>query len=236
MTLPVSVISCQVRTIEPLTESVFKVELEAPQPVSFKAGQYLQVVMGDNDKRPFSIASASHETSVLELHIGATADNPYAMEVLERMRQDGSVEVEGPLGVADYKTESKRPLLLMAGGTGFSYTWSILQTHLNSADTRPVLLYWGARQLSDLYLHEGLQALQNKHAHFAYRPVLENPPAEWDESRGLLHHAVMAEVEALSEFDVYVAGRFEMVRVIRDDFIQRGLPAEQLFGDALSFI
>lgn len=236
MILPVSVVRCQVRAIEPLTDAVFRVELETPQPVNFKAGQYLQVVMSENDKRPFSIASASCATSTLELHIGATADNPYATEVLELMRRDGAVNVEGPLGEADYRADSQRPLLLMAGGTGFSYTWSILQTHLHSDDKRPVLLYWGARELSDLYLHDELQTLQREHAHFAYRPVLESPPPQWADARGLLHHAVMADVERLADFDVYVAGRFEMVRVVRDDFIQRGLPREQLFGDALSFI
>ena len=33
-----------------------------------------------------------------------------------------------------------------------------------------------------------------------------------------------------------MAGRFEMVRVIRDDFVAQGVPLETLHGDALSFI
>jgi len=33
-----------------------------------------------------------------------------------------------------------------------------------------------------------------------------------------------------------MAGRFEMVRVIRDDFVAKGVPLDNLYGDALSFI
>lgn len=232
-----SVLRCQLRSMKALTPSVYRVELEPSAPVVSQAGQYLQVVMGDNDKRPFSIASMPTEYNRLELHIGAEPGNTYAGEVIEKLQQDGELLVEAPLGTAHYRADSARPIILIAGGTGFSYTWSILQQHLASTDNRPVIMYWGAQQLEQLYLDEQLQQLQRLHENFSYRPVLENPPADWQGARGLVHHAVLHDFgEQLARFDVYVAGRFEMVRVIRDEFEQHGLPREQLFGDALSFI
>ncbi|PTB84334.1 NAD(P)H-flavin reductase, partial [Pseudidiomarina aestuarii] len=75
-----------------------------------------------------------------------------------------------------------------------------------------------------------------RYEHFSYRPVVENVNGEWKGAVGLVHHAVLAEQSDLSEADVYVAGRFEMVRVIRDDFHANGLPLNQLYGDALAFI
>ncbi|GAL13453.1 NAD(P)H-flavin reductase [Vibrio astriarenae] len=62
--------------------------LHPDTPVLFKAGQYLTVVMGEKDKRPFSIASSPcrHEGE-LELHIGAAEHNAYAIEVVEAMQQ-----------------------------------------------------------------------------------------------------------------------------------------------------
>lgn len=231
-----SVLRCDVTSMKLMTPQVYRVELKPSAPVVFQAGQYLQVVMGENDKRPFSIASMPSEPERLELHIGVAEDNPYATEVIERMQTEGEVAVEAPLGIAQYRADSQLPMVLLAGGTGFSYTWSILQQHLASTDPRPVALYWGAREVADLYLHEQLQQLERIHEKFSYRPVLESPPAGWDHARGLVHHAVMADFNDMSQLDVYVAGRFEMVRVVRDEFLQHGLPDQQLFGDALSFI
>ena len=60
--------------------------------------------------------------------------------------------------------------------------------------------------------------------------------SDWPYSIGLVHHAVMARQKNLSDCEVYMAGRFEMVRVIRDDFVAKGVPLDNLYGDALSFI
>ncbi|RUO72094.1 NAD(P)H-flavin reductase [Pseudidiomarina sediminum] len=227
---------CQVTALESLSPAVFRVVLTLPEAIEFNGGQYVQVVMGERDKRAFSIASCPSQTTEIELHIGATADNPYAMQVIEKARAEGELEVEVPLGTAYYRADSQRPLVLIAGGTGFSYTWSILQAHLKSGSTRPVTLYWGGRQAQDLYYHDKLIALSETYPQVHYRPVIEQADASWNGAIGLVHHAVLAEQSDLSEADVYVAGRFEMVRVIRDDFHAQGLPLEQLYGDALAFI
>lgn len=227
---------CQVTSIESLTPAVFCVQLELPEAISFAGGQYLQVVMGERDKRPFSIASCPSKTDTLELHIGAADDNPYALEVLQKMREDKAITVEVPLGDAWYRENSERPLILIAGGTGFSYTWSILQDHLRKDPERPVTLYWGGRKADDLYFDRKLLELSERNPAFSYRPVIEEAGAGWHGAVGLVHHAVLAEQGELNQADVYVAGRFEMVRRIRDDFQSRGLPLDQLYGDALAFI
>ncbi|WP_417659073.1 NAD(P)H-flavin reductase [Pseudidiomarina sp.] len=227
---------CRVAAIENLTPSVFRVLLTLPEPIEFLAGQYAQVIMGERDKRPFSIASCPSKTEQLELHIGATADNSYAMEVLDKMRATGEVRIEVPLGNAWYREDSERPLILIAGGTGFSYTWSILQAHLRSGSTRPITLYWGGRKPEDLYFDAQLKKLSDQHTNMHYYPVVEQAPATWHGAQGLVHKAVMAEQSDLNEADIYVAGRFEMVRVIRDAFHAQGLPLSQLYGDALAFI
>lgn len=224
--------------LESLTPAVYLVQLKLPEKLQFQAGQYLQVVMGERDKRPFSIASApqANGTDQLELHIGATPENRYAWDVIAQLREQGEITIEAPLGEAFYRADKHRPVILVAGGTGFSYTWSILQAHIANGCEIPMTLYWGARAPSDLYYHEQLQALAKQHQNFHYRPVVEAAEANWQGALGLVHHAVMAEQDDLAAANVYVAGRFEMVRVVRDDFHARGLPLPQLYGDALAFI
>lgn len=229
-------LSCQAGITRQLAEYVWEVSIDLPKAVEFQAGQYLQVVMGERDKRPFSIASEPAEHHQWLLHVGATPDNDYAGEVLEAIKQSGQLTIEAPAGDAGLQLPVQRPIVLIAGGTGFSYTYSILQKLLSDGLSEPVYLFWGARQRQDLYLHDALEQLANDHPLFHYKPVLEEAPTGWDYLVGLVHHAAMAELPNLTECDIYMAGRFEMVRVIRDDFTAKGVPMAQLHADALAFI
>lgn len=229
-------LTCQASISRQLADFVWEVSIELPKAVEFKAGQYLQVVMGERDKRPFSIASDPVEHHQWLLHIGATPDNQYAGDVLEQIKQQQQLVIEAPCGEAYLQTPQTTPIVLIAGGTGFSYTYSILQKLLHDGLQQPVYFYWGARQRQDLYLHERLETLAKDHPLFDYRPVLEDAPSDWAYGQGLVHHAVMAEQAELAQCQIYMAGRFEMIRVIRDDFVARDVPLAHLHGDALSFI
>lgn len=228
-------INCKVASITPLTDVVQKVELTLPEAVAFKAGQYAMVVMGEKDMRPFSIANPAYDNNRVELHIGAEPGNSYAGEVLARMQRDGEITLS--LGHGDAFLQSNGlPMVLIAGGTGFSYTYSILKEHLQSGDKTPLTLYWGGKHANDLYLTDELSALADANDHFTFVPVVEFASDDWTGRTGWVHHAAMADHADFGEVQVYVAGRFEMAKVVRDDFTQRGLKVENLFGDAFAFI
>ncbi|WP_113907797.1 NAD(P)H-flavin reductase [Aliidiomarina celeris] len=227
-------LNCHVQQIEPLTPFVYRVLLRPEKALAFIPGQYVCVVMNNGDLRPFSIASTP-EAPELELHIGATPENPYAWEVLQKLKANTTIEISTPQGTAGL-TDSERDILVIAGGTGFSYAWSIIRSHLNSASSRKVTLFWGAKTLGDLYWHTQLSELATKDERFQYQPVVEQAPENWQGHQGLVHKVALAETADLTQHDVYIAGRFEMVRVARDDFFANKLPETQLFGDALSYI
>ncbi len=228
-------ILCQVDAITPLTEAVYKVVLTPASPVDFYAGQYVLVHMGETDKRPFSIANAAYNNQQIELHIGADENNAYATEVLERMKNDGEITISGGHGEAHLQSNGK-PMILIAGGTGFSYAYSILQQSLKDHPHTPVTLYWGGRNKEDLYLFDELTSMADENEQFSFIPVVEYADENWQGRTGWVHHAVLADYTDLSDKQVYIAGRFEMAKAARDDFYERKLPDDQLFGDAYAFI
>ena len=227
---------CKVEKIESLTDSIKRVVLIPDSPMSFIAGQYLQVVMGEDDKRPFSIANAPRADGTIELHIGAEPGNQYAGQVLEKMTKDRQIDVEGGLGEAFLNQPAIQPIILLAGGTGFSYTLSILQELINKPLIAPVILYWGTRTINDMYAFDELSTLARQHPLLTFFPVVELPEKDWVGKTGWVHQAVLEDIQDLSTYQVYVAGRFEMAKVVRDDFIKQGLPVTSLFGDAYAFI
>lgn len=229
-------INCDIKTVSPLTSSVYKIELVPQQTMSFQAGQYVLIHMGEEDKRPFSIASATYENNLIELHIGAEESNKYAFEVLQRLQNNATIELSGGFGEAFYRKDEQKPSILIAGGTGFSYTYSILKEALGHNPNVDITLYWGGRKKDDLYMKDELTKLADKHPHFSFIPVVEFPEKGWHGRTGWVHKAVMADYPSLSGHQVYIAGRFEMAKTARDDFFTKDLSQDALYGDAYAFI
>lgn len=230
-----TIINTRVLSIEALSPHVLKVILKTPQATSFKAGQYLQVVMSEKDKRPFSIANMPNNDNLIELHIGATPQNPYAYEVIELAKSTQELNVEIGLGNA-YLRDSDLPIVIIAGGTGYSYAKSILFECLHKQAKRPIYLYWGAKTADDLYEADVLSELAGMHEHFTFIPVVELPETQWAGAVGLVHEKAMLDFPSMVHLQIYVAGRFEMAAVIKESFLPLGLIPENLFGDAFAFL
>ncbi|MDZ7901079.1 MAG: NAD(P)H-flavin reductase [Rheinheimera sp.] len=225
---------CKVLSIKNLTPSVFQVLLEPKAPVSFQAGQYLQIYLSDSDKRPFSIASAPTDT-LLELHIGGNVTDNYASQALAHLRDNSEVLVQVGLGEA-YLRQGERPVLLLAGGTGFSYVASIAKTLMTAQDPRKVLLYWGLRQESGLYYQEELAAWQAALPQLQIVSVVQEPTASWQGRSGLVHEVVLADLADLSAYDIYIAGPFPMVGAVRDAFLAQGAVRQHMYADAFAWL
>ncbi|RJG50478.1 NAD(P)H-flavin reductase [Motilimonas pumila] len=228
--------SGKVVELSQFSDFVYKLVLAFEQDVEFQAGQYLTVVMGEKDKRPFSIASSPLQSRQVELHIGASEHNPYAMEVIEQAKQHGELSVEIAAGKAFYREESKRPVILIAGGTGFSYVKSIIDYCLGIDSQQDIFLYWGGKQAEHLYYRDEIEQWCKQQPKLTYVPVLEQPPQDWSGKTGLVHKAVLQDFVSLEGYDVYIAGRFEMSGAAREDFRKQGIEEAHLYGDAFEFI
>ncbi|KDE34008.1 UNVERIFIED_ORG: aquacobalamin reductase/NAD(P)H-flavin reductase [Kosakonia oryzae] len=230
-------LSCKVTSVDAITDTVYRVRLVPEAAFSFRAGQYLMVVMDERDKRPFSMASTPDQHDYIELHIGASELNLYAMAVMDRILKDREIVIDIPHGDAWLRDDEERPMVLIAGGTGFSYARSILLTTLAKNPNREVSIYWGGREEKHLYDLAELEALSVDHPNLRVVPVVEQPEEGWRGRSGTVLAAVMQDFGSLSEHDIYIAGRFEMAKIARDLFCnERGAREDRLFGDAFAFI
>ena len=230
-------LSCKVTSVDAITDTVYRVRLLPEAKFSFQAGQYLMVVMDERDKRPFSMASTPSDHEFIELHIGASEINLYAMAVMDRILKEKEIVVDIPHGDAWLRDDEDRPLILIAGGTGFSYVRSILLTALARNPQREIAIYWGGREDKHLYDLSELEALSVVHPNLRVEAVVEQPEAGWRGRTGTVLTAVMQDYGTLAGHDIYIAGRFEMAKIARDLFCnERSAQVDRMFGDAFSFI
>ncbi len=206
----------------------FPIGLRAP----FKAGQYLQIIMADGDRRNFSMANAARHNDGAELHIRHVADGKFSVGTLSKLSAGDTVQVEAPYGDF-YLRATDRPAILLASGTGFAPIKSIIETSIHAGNRRPMHLYWGARRLEDIYLAD-LPARWTQHLPWlSFTPVLSEPQAAWRGRTGLVHDAVREDHADLAHADVYACGNPLMVSAAQQAFTgDHGLPEAQFFADA----
>lgn len=238
--IPIKKLPCRVQSLTLAAPDVMivKVKLPATEPFVFKAGQYIDFLISDGRRRSFSIANSPVNADHLELHIRKVDNGQFTRHVFEQMKEREILRFEGPLGSFYLNDGTDKPVILLAGGTGFAPIKSILEAAIEAGSTRRFTLYWGARERSGLYMDALAQRWASEIPGFEYIPVLSNPTADcdWTGRRGLVHSAVMADHPSLSAYEVHACGAPAMIDAARQDFTRHcGLPEDAFFSDAFTF-
>ncbi len=237
--IPVRTLPCRVARMERLAEDVMRLWLRLPegQRLQYLAGQYIDILLADGRRRGFSLANPPEDDALLELHIRRVPGGYFTGHVFTRMKEGDLLRFEGPHGTFFLREEGDRPIVMVAGGTGFAPMKAMIEHARHIGLSRPIHLYWGARDRDGLYLHALPQAWQAEMDHFHYVPVLSQPrdPQGWSGRVGLVTEAVAADWPDLSGVDLYMAGPPAMVAAGRTCFLERGLPEDRLFYDAFEF-
>ncbi|MCL2590539.1 MAG: CDP-6-deoxy-delta-3,4-glucoseen reductase [Betaproteobacteria bacterium] len=237
---PPKQIPCRVSRLERLAEDVMLVELQLPatEPFIFRAGQYVDILLADGQRRSFSIANAPTKTGWLDLHIRLIPNGHFTPRVFEGMKPRDILRIEGPYGSFWLREKSDKPIVMLAGSTGFAPLKGLVEYAIHIGLTRPIAFYWGARTPSGIYLSEMAQSWQSMLPGFRYIPVVSEtyPDDGWTGRRGLVHEAVLTDFADLSQYEVYACGAPLMIDAARSSFTRtRGLPADAFYFDAFTF-
>ena len=113
---------CRIERMHRLAPDVMAVFLRLPahEDFHFVAGQYLDIMLPQNRRRSFSIASCPGRDELIELHIRRVASGEFTQQLFDGMKEKTLLRIEGPLGQFWFRRESPRPALLIGGGTGYA--------------------------------------------------------------------------------------------------------------------
>ena len=229
---------CRVKSTEKLNDTVIRLILELPKTerLEFLPGQYVDFILPGGKKRSFSLANSPHQDQILEFHIRYYDGGIFSEYAFNKLKNNAPQRIEGPLGQFTLHN-SDRPIIMIAGGTGFAPIKSIVEYTLKINDPRSIHFYWGARLKPDLYLNEIATQWAEKYPHITYTPVLSEIDnlENWSGRTGYVHEAVIEDYSDLSDHDVYACGPPPMIDAIVSVFPEHHLREGSLFSDSFEF-
>ncbi len=219
-----------------VAEDVVQLMLEPEGgPLRRLPGQYLDVLLPGGKRRAFSIANAPHTGTALELHVRHVAGGGFTSFVFEKLEVGMTLHGEGPLGTFVPREDSERPIIFVAGGTGFAPVKALIEHFLEIGTRREMTLVWGARSKAELYYPQLPQRWANGTPPVRFLPVISDPERSAGLPVGLAHEAVLAEHPDLTDFDIYMSGPPALIDAGRHAFVDAGLPEDRLYYDSFDY-
>jgi len=219
---------------------VVRLQLPASDTMKYHAGQYVEFLLRDGDRRSYSMANAPYtqlETPGIELHIRHMPGGKFTDHVFAAMKEKEIQRVEGPYGSFFLREDSAKPIVMVASGTGFAPLKAIIEHMQFKHIVRPAVLYWGGRRPIDLYMTDWIEARVAEMPNLRYVPVVSDalPEDGWRGRTGFVHQAVLEDFADLSGYQVYTCGAPIVVESAQRDFTKlAGLPTEEFFADAFT--
>lgn len=231
-------LTCPISSIEYYNHDTRRILLDLPpgETVSFKAGQYLQMVL-PHKKCPFSIANSPRISGQIELHVRPTPGSEDSVAIDAALDNKTELTVEIPLGDCYLESAPGNTLILMAASTGITQMKSIIEFLEPDGFEHPVHLYWGVVCDRDLYLAELCESWSARHSNFHFTPVVSEPDTspDWTGRTGLVGDAVLSDFDNLDDVTVFVSGGPAMVYATLDAFMERGMPEGNMRSDIFSY-
>ena len=142
-------IPCRVEKLERPAPDVALMGLRLPMNENFRflAGQYIDILLKDQKRRSYSIAVPPRPEGVtyLELHLRHTPGGLFTDHVFSKAKVRDILRFEGPLGTFYLREDSDKPMIFVAGGTGFAPIKAVIEHMFHNKMDRQIVLYWGAR-------------------------------------------------------------------------------------------
>ena len=212
-------------------------QLPASERLQFLAGQYIEFILKNGNRRAYSIANAPHDSDYLQLHIRVLKGGAFSEYAASELVEKAILRLEAPFGNFFLREDSQKPAIFVAGGTGFAPVKGIIEHMLHNNIKRDIILYRGARQLQDLYMHDLCEKWAALMPNVTYIPVLSGAQAgdNWAGRTGYVHQAVLDDYKDLNSYQAYVCGAPGMCEAAHTSFVKQGLNSDEFFSDAFTF-
>ena len=217
-------LTATIADLRQLSESTISLTLagEALNTLAFLPGQYANIsVPGSNQHRAYSYSSMPHEGRVSFL-IRNVPGGLMSGYLREQAKVGDSLNLAGPLG-SFYLREVKRPVLMLAGGTGLAPFLAMLDKLVaNGGCAQPIHLIYGVNSDADLVELDKLATFAQALPNFSYALVVVDANSKQAKKGYVTQHIESGQLHD-GEVDIYLCGPPPMVEAVADHLRERGV-------------
>ncbi|AWI54595.1 NADH oxidase [Aquabacterium olei] len=210
----------EVRQLSPSTISL-SLQGDALNKLAFLPGQYVNLkVPGSDQTRAYSFSSLPRngEVSFLIRNVPGGLMSSFLTSLA---RQGDAMSLAGPLG-SFYLREIKRPLLLLAGGTGLAPFTAMLEKIADEGSAHPLHLIYGVTHDADLVEMDKLEAFAARIPNFTFTACVANADSPYPHKGYVTQHIEPKHLNE-GEVDIYLCGPPPMVEAVSHFIRERGI-------------
>ncbi|NML18083.1 benzoate 1,2-dioxygenase electron transfer component BenC [Azohydromonas caseinilytica] len=209
-----------VRQLSPSTISL-SIKGEALNKLAFLPGQYVNLqVPGSSQTRAYSFSSLPRDGEVSFL-IRNVPGGLMSSFLTSLAKEGDQMTLTGPLG-SFYLREIKRPLLLLAGGTGLAPFTAMLEKIAAEGSEHPLHLIYGVTHDADLVEMEKLQDFAARIPNFSFTACVASDQSSYPKKGYVTQHIEPAHLHD-GEVDIYLCGPPPMVEAVSQFIRERGI-------------
>lgn len=205
--------------------AIFKFRLPPTAAFKYLLGQYINLSY-QGVTRCYSIANADSNDGI-ELHIIRVPGGVMSELLFSDVTVNSLLRMDVPIGTLFVRPDTK-PIAFLAGGTGFAPVKAMVESLIAQESSRDISIYWGMNSSKDFYSDLPIE-WASKFKNVKYTPVVSADDHEWNGRKGLVHKAVIEDIQDMSSCCVYACGSPLMIAAAKEDFISVGLLEKQFF-------
>lgn len=212
-----------VAQVTPHNDAAILLELDvdaATVAPAFLPGQYVNIdVPGSGQSRSYSFSSAPGDRRIaflIKKIPGGTMSH-----WLAGAKAGDRLDLTGPLG-SFYMRDVKRPLLLLAGGTGLAPFLSMLEVLVHAGSQQKIHLIYAVTRDLDLVLVDAIEAYAARLPNFTFATVVADQASSHPRKGWVTQH-MPDDIADGGNLDVYLCGPPPMVDAVRHYFDDNGV-------------
>lgn len=228
----------RVSDVSQLTHDIKEINMDLIEPtdISYRAGQYVQVMAPSPDGevfRAYSISSPPHEAKKVQLVVRLIPGG-IASTYLHSLNEGDEVSFTGPYGEFRLSKDPEVEIVCVGGGCGMAPMASIIYDIYNQWPERSCYLFFGCRSTTDVFYRDQFEKLADKNANFKVVYALSDPIAagdSWNGETGFIHLAVEKQLVRDVRRQAFLCGPPPMIEAVVEVLKGKGVQDEDIFYD-----
>lgn len=231
-----------VEKINDVTHDIKSITLSFDKPVSFRAGQYIQLIIPpygnieDKTIRSYSMASPPSDKNNIELLVRLVPNGIATTYIHNHLNVGDRLSFTGPFGDF-FIRDTNASILFIAGGSGLAPIKSMVLDILERKQTgRDMYFFFGARTAKDIYYDELFYNIDKNYAPFHFIPAISEPDknTKWNGEKGLITDVVdnFLQKQDDREWEAYLCGSPGMINAcVQNVLLKNNIKSGKIYYD-----